>query len=81
MAKTTLRNQRSKTAPKDDGEFIYLKLRRDEYKLLRAKLREVAAECVRYRKRMAKFDKEVDKRKKEDERLLARLGVQHRFST
>lgn len=69
------RNKRSKTPPKDDGEFIFLKIRRDEYKLLRAKMREVIAEAARAEKRSAKIWKEIERSKAETRKALARLGV------
>ena len=81
MAKGKLRNNRNKAAPKNDEEFIYLKLRRDEYKLLRAKVREVVAEYARARKRMAKYQKEIDKQKRITDRLLARSSARHSLST
>ena len=70
-----IRNNRSKTPPKDDSEFIFLKIRRDEYKLLKAKMREVAAEAARAHKRMAKTWKEIDKMKAETRKALARLDA------
>jgi hypothetical protein len=69
------RNKRNKSVPKDDGEFIFLKLRRDEYKLLLAKMREVAAEAARAHKRSARIWKEIERTKAETRKALARLGA------
>ena len=73
MAKTTLRNRRSKTAPKDDGEFIFLKLRRVEYELLRARIQEVTTETARVLKRIAKNRQKRERLAAETRKILARL--------
>ncbi len=77
MAKVRTKNNRTKNATKvrtkDETQFVYLKLRRDEYELLRAKIHEVAVETTRVLKRIAKHREQKERLKTETRKRLASL--------
>lgn len=53
--------------------FVYLRLRIEEFELLKTKLHEVATEIGQALERMAKKQKEIDRLKAETHELLKRL--------
>ena len=77
MAKARVNNNRSKKVTrvreKDETQFVYLKLRRDEFELLRAKIHEVAVETSRVLEQIAKNRPKIERLKTETRKRLARL--------
>lgn len=60
---------------KNASEYVFLKLRRDELELLKAKIHEVATEIARSQKRIAKTWNEIERIKAETRKKLARLNA------
>jgi phosphoribosyl-ATP pyrophosphohydrolase len=78
MAKARVSNKSKnskKAQKKNESEYVVLKLRRDDFELLKAKIREVATETALAQKRMEKTWKEIDKLKAETRKTLAHLDA------